>query len=362
MTIAIHISAGKNENVRESFNFKCFTKIAAEQPAHHFIFIFDTHPDPELYLDPNCTPVILSPQLKNRLLRHYWYNFKIPALLERYNADVFVTAGSTCSIRTDVPQCMIVEALSFSQKNTGRYWKKFLPVFLDIAKAICVTNTVIEEELTINYGVKKDKVTILYPGLDDNFNTSGWKQNEQAKDRHTAGKDFFFYEVSREGMKHLVTVLKGFSLFKKWQRSNMQLVLLLKTFFEPALSKDLSTYKYRNEIILIPGTEDEATLLPAAYAAIAIMGNDVPKTGLHAMRCGVPLIAIENTTAKKIFSDAALYVELNEKDISEKMMLLYKDEHLRREHIAKGIQIAAQYSWQNTTAALWNRVNAIAKQ
>lgn len=360
MTIAIHISAGKNESVRESFNFKCFTKIAGEQPAHHFIFIFDTHPDPELYLDRNCTPVILSPQMKNSLLRHYWYNYKIPALLERYNVDVFVTTASTCSIRTNVPQCMIIEALSFSQKNTGRYWKKFLPAFLDIAKAICITNSIVAEELTVKYGVKKDKVTILYPGLDDDFNPGDWKQNERVKEKYTAGKDFFLYEISREELKNLVIVLKGFSLFKKWQKSNMQLVLLLKTPLDPALSKKLSTYKYRNEIILIPVTEQEVAPLPAAYAAI-ITSNDL-KTGLHAMKCEVPLITIRNTTAKSIFSDGALYMELNEKDISEKMMILYKDEHLRREYIAKGIHIAAQYSWQNTTASLWNTVNAIAKR
>jgi len=357
MTIAIHISAGKNENVRESFNFKCFTRIAAEQPAHHFIFIFDTPPDPELYLDPNCTPVILSPQLKNSLLRHYWYNYKIPSLLERYNADIFVTSGSNCSFRTKVPQCMIIEPLSLSPKTTGRYLKKFLPAFLDIAKAICITNPVAEDELNI-YGVKKDKLTILYPGMDDDLNPAAWEQNEQVKTKHTNGKDFFFCELNSEGMKNMVTLLKGFSLFKKWQKSNMQLVLLLKTAMKAELSKDLSTYKYREEVILI--TDNEDVLLPAAYGAITFNEND-PATGLYAMKCGIPVITIENKITRKIFSGAALYVGVNEKDISEKMMLLYKDEHLRSEYITRGLNIVSRYSWQNTTSTLWSVMNAIAK-
>lgn len=361
MTIAIHIPAGKNENFRENFNFKSFTRIAAEQPAHHFIFIFDTKPDPELYLDSNITPVVVSPSLKNSLLRHYWYNYKIPSVLERYNADVFVTADNICSLRTNIPQCMVIENFSLAGKKNSRYWKKFLPSFLAVAKAICITNVVIADDLIVNYGVKKEKVVILYPGSDESYSEIGWDQKEVVKEKYTGGKDFYLYEVNTEGMKYLITVLKAFSRFKKWQRSNMQLILLLKVPLSPQIVRDLSSYKHRNEIVLITAIEESHALLPAAYASIAINSSSVD-AGIQSMSAGTPFITIENPVTRKTFEDAALFVEINEKDISDKMMLLYKNEYLRKEYIAKGIRKASPYSWSSCTSILWNTLAAISKQ
>ena len=35
------------------------------------------------------------------------------------------------------------------------------------------------------------------------------------------------------------------------------------------------------------------------------------------------------------------------------MMLLYKDENLRKEMIQKGKQVIKEYNWDNTAALLW---------
>ena len=40
-------------------------------------------------------------------------------------------------------------------------------------------------------------------------------------------------------------------------------------------------------------------------------------------------------------------------DIADKMMLLYKDENLRKEMIQKGKQVIKEYNWDNTAALLW---------
>jgi len=360
MTIAIQISPGISNNYRESFNFICFTKIAAEQPSHHFIFIFDKQPGPELKSGSNCTIVLLLPQIRNRLLNHYWFNYKIPALLERFNADVFVTAGNTSSIRTTVPQCMIIENLSSTQKKNRAYWNKLLPVYVNNAKAICITNPVLESELLRKYGIEKNRLTIIFPGLSDKNILNGLKTNEEVKKEYTSGKEYFLYEVRENALKQLVIVLKGFSLFKKWFKSDMQLVLFMKRVWGPEISALLSSYKYKDELIIIKEPEQEANILKAAYTLV-ITGNDC-KTGLHAMKFGIPVIAENNSTTKKIFSEAALLFELNEKNISEKMMIFYKDEHLRMEYISKGIEVTNQYSWEITTVQLWGILRSIAKQ
>jgi glycosyltransferase involved in cell wall biosynthesis len=365
MTIAIHISAGKNESLWENINFKCFTRLAAERPGDHFIFIFDKPQHPELSLESNCTPVVCAPQIRNSLLRHYWYNYKIPALLERYNAGVFITADAVCSLRTDVPQAMLTEALSLRRANTGRYWKKFLPAFLEKAKAVFVTNNIVAEELEKRFAPKKDKIKLLHPGMEDLFRQRDHQERETIKEKHTEGKDYFLFAAGAHEKDHVIVLLKAFSIFKKWQKSNMQLVLLSKAGPSPALAKDISTYKYRNEIKFLASRHEEeaAEILSAAYALIDL--NEpvfFPQTGLHAMRCGVPVITDENKVTLKTYGDAALYAVQDEKNLSAKMMMLYKDEHLRNLHIYKGYQVAFPYSWEHTTREIGIVLDAITKQ
>ena len=61
---------------------------------------------------------------------------------------------------------------------------------------------------------------------------------------------------------------------------------------------------------------------------------------LEAMQCDVPVITPSDSAMQEIAKDAALYADANNHtDIADKMMLLYKDENLRKELIQKGRQL-----------------------
>jgi len=64
-----------------------------------------------------------------------------------------------------------------------------------------------------------------------------------------------------------------------------------------------------------------------------------------------------SSSMEEIAKDAALYADAkNFEDIAGKMMLIYKDEKLRKELIEKGKIIAARYSWQRTAELLWQSI------
>jgi glycosyltransferase involved in cell wall biosynthesis len=78
---------------------------------------------------------------------------------------------------------------------------------------------------------------------------------------------------------------------------------------------------------------------------------------LEAMKCNVPVITSFGSSMEEIAGDAALYADAkNFEDIAAKMMLIYKDEKLRKELIEKGKTIAARYSWQRTAELLWQSI------
>jgi glycosyltransferase involved in cell wall biosynthesis len=78
---------------------------------------------------------------------------------------------------------------------------------------------------------------------------------------------------------------------------------------------------------------------------------------LEAMRCEVPVITSANSSMQEITHDAALYCDpSNYNDIADKMMLLYKDENLRKKLIQKGKEVIDQFNWERTAEILWQSI------
>ena len=141
----------------------------------------------------------------------------------------------------------------------------------------------------------------------------------------------------------------------------MQLMLLMNGVKLEDHIKDFHLYKYRDDIkIITNGSEaDHAKRFACAYAAIYLPKQVIAEnTGLQALQCGIPLITIESADAASFYGDAALYSPPGEKAIAENMMVLYKDETVRKEQIKKGTEISNCYSWKAASAAVWQLISA----
>jgi glycosyltransferase involved in cell wall biosynthesis len=164
-----------------------------------------------------------------------------------------------------------------------------------------------------------------------------------------------------------MNLLKAFSLFKKWQKSNMKLLVAgrLAWKFEDLVEK-LETYKYRDDVQLLGAVTDEqlAKITASAYALVypsLFEGFGLPV--LEAMQSGVPVIASDASSIPEVGGDAALYASPNDPDaFAKQMLLLYKDETARNKQIEKGIERAAAFSWDKTANQVWQNIVLIAKK
>lgn len=372
MTIAVHISFPDNtDDPQNNFNYCCFTILSGKYPDHHFIFIFDKPFDVSLIIHKNITPVLLSPQIKNRLLGYYWYNFKIPGLLNKYNADMFVSNELNSSLRATTKQCMIVKDISFLKKENLfvrselRHLKKYFKKFVTKTNCIAVTTEYVSNELNRSFPQAKAKSHIIGYALNDVTDPPGHNEIQNIKEKYTEGKEYFLAYITDVSAPNTIMLLKAFSAFKKRQLSNMQLVLAVSSTQKEEPVKDLASYKYRSEIrIISPANEQtEAAITSAAYAAIYLPSMDVFEyKGLFAIKNNIPLITLDNEFCKSLYGNAALYTANDEKNIAQYMMLVYKDENLRNEHIHAGMALAANLTWNNSTANLWKALQATAEQ
>jgi glycosyltransferase involved in cell wall biosynthesis len=108
----------------------------------------------------------------------------------------------------------------------------------------------------------------------------------------------------------------------------------------------LSTYKYRNEVVLAGYVELETLvqLTGSAYALVypSFYGFGVPV--LEAMQSDVPVVTSADTSMQEIAGEAALYADpADPASLAEQLNRIYIDEALRRRLMVAGREVAACY-------------------
>jgi glycosyltransferase involved in cell wall biosynthesis len=349
------------------FTREVFRILARSFPEHEFYFLFDRPYDQEFVFSSNVHPLVLSPPARLPIFWKYWYDLKIPPVLKKIRADVFVSPDGFCSLTTSLPQCLVVHDLGFLhrpdayQRSHARFYKKYTGRFLKKATTIATVSQFSKDDITGHYPVNSQKIRVVYNGIKEVFRPPDRETRERTKEFYTGGSEFFVYVGAIQPRKNLVNLLKAFSIFKKRLQSGMKLVLAGRVAWKnDAFLELLKTYKYREDVLLTGYLEEEslASLLGSAYALVYpsyFEGFGVPV--LEAMRAGVPALTSEKSAMQEIAAGAALYFDPDSHaDIADKMMLVYKDEQLRGQLVEKGKEVASHYHWERTAALLWESI------
>ena len=369
MNIAINTRALSGNEVAALLLKKKFEQLASLHTEHHFIFITAHGGYAENKVLKNIQTISLKQSSNNPLLWKYWYNYKLVALLKKIKADIVIHSDMVCSLRTKLPQWISVNDLAFIDfpevypKKYNRFLQANAASFLNKASNVFTASACLQEQIVQRYPVAEKKINVLYPAADENYLPINWDQREAVKATYAAGKEYFLFSGIIHAQSNLTNLLKAFSLFKKWQKSNMQLILAIDTTTDTtAFLKSLQTYKHKADVVLLKDTmeEDLRSITAAAYAFVTpALFNDNPATLLNALQCEVPVIAGNTLPVTEIFGDAVLYTDCNNvQELADKMMLLFKDEDMRRAFINKGLQKVKQYNWDANINQLWKNILA----
>ncbi|MBC8033082.1 MAG: glycosyltransferase [Chitinophagaceae bacterium] len=169
-----------------------------------------------------------------------------------------------------------------------------------------------------------------------------WEQKEVIKDRYTEGREYFLFVGDIDPKRHqLLVLLKAFSQFKKWQRSDMKLVMAgNNTSRTPAFKRKLANYKYREDVLIFEAPQQPILLqlLASAYAVLYIDKKDIISIDLlNAIQSGVPVIAGKTPLLEKLISNNGIFTALNDpEELARKLLLIYKNEDLRATLINRG--------------------------
>jgi glycosyltransferase involved in cell wall biosynthesis len=344
-----------------------FETLARNHPEHQFYFLFDRPFNEEYIFSANIKPLVISPPARLPVLWKYWYDVKIPAALKKIKADVFVSPDGYCSLATKIPQCMVIHDLGFLhhpqayKKSHVRFFKKKTPKFLKKAKSIVTVSLFSKEDIIKQYKIDPAKIDVIYNGVKNIFQPVSFGEKTAIKEKYTQEKEYFIYLGAIQPRKNLINLLKAFSIFKKRLQSNMKLVIVGRLAWKnEEFLQLINTYKYRSDVVLTGYVAEQelAALLGSAYALVypsLFEGFGVPVA--EAMKCEVPVLTSEKTSMQEVAGDAALYFNPKEHvDIADKMMLIYKDENLRKQLIEKGKLNVEEYSWEKSAELFWKSI------
>lgn len=354
------------------FTWNLLQELVDLHPEHEFHLLFDRPFPQEFVFASNIVAHKVSPPARHPLLWKYWFDVAVPLKLREIKADVFVSPDGFCSLTSRVPQCLVVHDLGFLyyprayRKSHYWYYKLNTGKFLKKAAAIATVSEFTRKDIAKNYKVDPSKITIVFNGVKEIFKPVDESIKDQVKEKYTGGTEYFLYVGAIHPRKNLVNLLKAYSGFKKRLQSGMKLVFAGRLAWKnEEFTGLLNTYKYREDIIVTGYLEEEelVKLVASAYALVypsLFEGFGVPV--VEAMKCNTPVLTSKGTAMEEVAGNAALYFNPeNVADIADKLMLIYKDETLRKDLIEKGKVIADRYYWRRTADLMWEAINEAVK-
>jgi glycosyltransferase involved in cell wall biosynthesis len=346
------------------FTYRTLERIVRQHPEHEFIFFFDRPYDESFVFAPNVTPVVVAPQARHPILFYIWFEWRIPALLRKYKADLFLSADGFLSLSTKVPTCLVIHDLAFEHypqhfiTSHRLYLRHYCPKFARKATRIATVSTFSKNDIVERYGIAADKVDVVYNGAHDEYKPLSWEEKEKVKAKYADGCEYFFFAGALHPRKNIVNLLKAFIAFKKRQRSNMKLVIVGRfawKYDEVIDMKEEMPFKEDVKWVGYMNVEELSKVTGGAYALVypsLFEGFGIPI--LEALECDVPGVVSNTSSMPEVAGDAALLVDpTNVQDIADKMQLIYKDENLRAKLITAAREQKKKFSWDTSADKLW---------
>ena len=259
-------------------------------------------------------------------------------LIECFPSRQRITGSSPVII---IDLSMLVHPGYFHKKEVRRF-KKALSRLLSSSRPVIVLSRFYRQLLVEHFNIPAEKIFLLSIQFPLELLPLRFGEKEDIKMKYTNGLDYFFFAGDLHPRSELMTLLKAFSQFKHWQRTNMKLVIAVykSNWSLVEFNKLLATYKYRDDVLLL--TDLTFTTLQqlagAAYCCIYPARYDpLPWQVLVSMGMQSPVICYDIPEIRDLAGEAVVYAEPGESQLSSAMQRMYKEEGTRARIIEKAM-------------------------
>jgi glycosyltransferase involved in cell wall biosynthesis len=213
-------------------------------------------------------------------------------------------------------------------------------------KIVAVSQSTKKDILYFYPNVDVKKIQVIYHGFDGNLFL---KNNVDNKNKNAP---YLLYVGAIQPRKNLITLIKAFEEIKiKTEHSDLKLILAggMAWKAEETLAA-VQNSSFSKDIILTGRVDFSALAKLYQYAEVFIFPSLYEGFGipiLEAFASGVPVVCANNSSLSEVAGDAALYFCGNDTvDLAEKILIVLKNDELKKELVRKGFAQLQKFSWK----------------
>ena len=274
--------------------------------------------------------------------------------------------GFLC-LSTKCKQLPIIYDLNFEHQpkdlplRNRIYFRTFYPKFARRAVRIATISDYSRNDIVKTYGINKNYIDNVSCGVKKSFSPLPDNIKQNTKIKYTEGNEYFFFIGSMHPRKNLVRLLQAFQIFKENTSSNFKIVLAGNIFWGDETVKAVLSKMTAKEDVIFTGRISDGELINLLGSAFALTfvptfeGFGLPI--VEAFQSEIPVICSDTTSMPEVAGYAALLVDpFTPEDIANKMHMLFKDETLRKELVAKGSDQKKLFTWERTASLLYDSI------
>ena len=295
-----------------------------------------------------------------------WEQFSLPRAVRQLNLDMLHCTSNTAPIRCKIPLILTLHDIifleprdksnkSFYQDMGWRYRRFVVPRILKKCKRIITVSDFEFNNIITKLQIPEEKMVMIYNGYNQWFRPV--EDTELIYQQYIKEPGYFFFLGNTDPKKNTERTLIAYS--KYLEQSDVKRKLLMADLDRGYLEEIIN----RNDIgnirdhIVIPGYIKNADLPYIYNNAFAFLYTSLRESFgiplLEAMACGTPVITSNTSSMPEIGGPEVIMVNpQNVQEITEKMLLLEKDDALYQKQKEIGIIRAQQFSWKYTAEQL----------
>jgi glycosyltransferase involved in cell wall biosynthesis len=349
------------------FTYETLKRITTQHPEHDFFFLFDRKHSEEFIFSRNIEPVIVHPQSRHPLLWYLFFEWGVPAALNKLKPDLFLSPDGWLSLRTETKSVTVIHDLNFETYpqflpfHVRKYYKYFVPRFAHKAERIATVSEFTKSDIVQKYGISPERIDVVYNGANEKFVPLTADEISGTRQIYTAGNPYFIFVGTIHPRKNMTNMFRAYNHFRRNHASNVRLLIIgEKKWWTSDIRKAYEEMRYKEDVIFAGrlGEEELHRVIASALAMIYVSyfeGFGIPI--LESFYCDVPVITSDATSMPEVAGDAALLTDpFSFESISEAMFRISTDEKLRKSLVEKGRVRRKLFNWQKSADKLWETI------
>lgn len=301
-----------------------------------------------------------------KLRRHVGTTFPYNLALENFLGDFDIYHGTAFSVlpTRKAKKVLTVYDAAYKrfpetiEKNNFAFLTEWLPYFIEKSDHILAISESGKEELIHYFNVKPEKISVTYLAADQAYHPIPLEDSYRnvVREKYNLPSQFILYTGTIEPRKNLINLITAYQ--KVLQRTQCDHSLVLaggKGWLYDEVFAAVNKLNLQDKVRFLGYVDFHD--LPYLYNLAEVFAYVSKYEGfglppLEAMQCGTPVLTSNTSSLPEVVGDAAIMVEpANVDEIAEHLEALISNQALREEYSKKGLQRAAQFSWEKTAAS-----------